>query len=85
MTVRATLTVSNLIPLESSLSFFGIGVQPPTATLGSMVGQGRDYLASAPWIVAGPAALIMLVSLVAMLLGDAVRDRLDPRTRFCHR
>ncbi|MBC7801410.1 MAG: ABC transporter permease, partial [Gemmatimonadaceae bacterium] len=80
--VMATLTVSNLILLESSLSFIGIGVQPPTATLGSMVGQGRDYMASAPWIVAAPAALIMLVSLVAMLLGDAVRDRIDPRLRL---
>lgn len=79
--VMATLTVSNLILLESSLSFIGIGVQPPTATLGSMVGQGRDYMASAPWIVAGPALLIMLVSLVAMLLGDIVRDRVDPRLR----
>jgi peptide/nickel transport system permease protein len=79
--VMATLTVSNLILLESSLSFIGIGVQPPTATLGSMVGQGRDYMASAPWVVASPAALIVLVSLVAMLLGDAVRDRLDPRLR----
>lgn len=80
--VMATLTVSNLILLESSLSFIGIGVQPPTATLGSMVGQGRDYMASAPWIVAAPATLIMLVSLVAMLLGDAVRDRIDPRLRL---
>lgn len=79
VTVMATLTVSNLILLESSLSFIGIGVQPPTATLGSMVGQGRDYMASAPWVVAAPALLIMLVSLVAMLLGDAVRDRVDPR------
>lgn len=77
--VLTTLTVSNLILLESSLSFIGIGVQPPTATLGSMVGQGRDYMASAPWIVAAPALLIMTIALVVMLLGDALRDRLDPR------
>jgi peptide/nickel transport system permease protein len=79
--VMATLTFSNLILLESALSFIGIGVQPPTATLGSMVGQGRDYLASAPWVVAPPALLIMLVSLCVMLLGDALRDRMDARLR----
>lgn len=79
--VMASLNFSNLILLESALSFLGLGVQPPTATLGSMVGQGRDYMASAPWIVAVPAVVIVLVSLVAMLLGDALRDRLDPRLR----
>jgi peptide/nickel transport system permease protein len=79
--VMASLNFSNLILLESALSFLGLGVQPPTATLGSMVGQGRDYMASAPWIVAVPALVIVLVSLVAMLLGDALRDRLDPRLR----
>ena len=79
--VMATLNFSNLILLESSLSFLGIGVQPPTATLGSMVGQGRDYMASAPWVVAAPAALIVLVALAAMLLGDHLRDRADARLR----
>jgi peptide/nickel transport system permease protein len=79
--VMATLNFSNLILLESSLSFLGIGVQPPTATLGSMVGQGRDYMASAPWVVAAPALLIVLVALVAMLLGDHLRDRVDARLR----
>jgi len=77
--VMASLNFSNLILLESALSFLGLGVQPPTATLGSMVGQGRDYMASAPWIVAVPALLIVLVSLSAMLLGDALRDHLDVR------
>jgi len=79
--VMTTLTFSNLILLESALSFLGLGVQPPTATLGSMVGQGRDYMASAPWIVAVPAGLIILVSLAAMLLGDHLRDRVDVRLR----
>ncbi len=77
--VMASLNFSNLILLESALSFLGLGVQPPTATLGSMVGQGRDYMASAPWIVAVPALLIVLVSLAAMLLGDFLRDRFDVR------
>lgn len=79
--VMATLNFSNLILLESALSFIGIGVQPPTATLGSMVGQGRDYLASAPWVVVAPAGLIVLVSLAVMLLGDALRDRMDAALR----
>jgi peptide/nickel transport system permease protein len=77
--VMFTLTMSNLILLESSLSFLGIGIQPPTATLGSMVGDGRDYIESAPWLIAAPGALIVLVTLVVMLLGDALRDRLDAR------
>ncbi|MFA6966300.1 MULTISPECIES: ABC transporter permease [Bosea] len=77
--VMASLNFSNLILLESALSFLGLGVQPPTATLGSMVGQGRDYMASASWIVAVPAMLIVLVSLAAMLLGDFLRDRFDVR------
>lgn len=79
--VMATLSFSSLILLESSLSFLGLGVQPPTATLGSMVGQGRDYLTSAPWIAAAPAGLIVLVSLIGMLIGDHVRDRFDVRLR----
>ena len=79
--VMFTLNISNLILLESALSFLGLGVQPPTATLGSMVGQGRDYMPTAPWIVAIPAVLIMLISLVIMLLGDWLRDRFDVRLR----
>lgn len=81
LVVMVTLNVSNLMLLESALSFLGLGVQPPTATLGSMVGQGRDYLASAPWIALVPAVLIVLVSLAVMLLGDGLRDRLDVRLR----
>jgi peptide/nickel transport system permease protein len=79
--VMATLNFSNLILLESALSFLGLGVQPPTATLGSMVGQGRDYMASAAWIVAVPATVIVLVSLTVMLLGDFLRDHFDVKLR----
>ena len=79
--VMLTLNISNLILLESSLSFLGLGVQPPTATLGSMVGQGRDYMASAPWIVAAPATAIVLIALVVMLVGDWLRDRFDVKLR----
>jgi len=79
--VMMTLTFSEIVLLESSLSFLGLGVQPPTATLGSMVGQGRDYMASAPWIVASPALLIMFVALIVLLLGDWLRDALDVKLR----
>ena len=79
--VMATLNFSNLILLESALSFLGLGVQPPTATLGSMVGQGRDYMASAAWIVAAPSLVIVLVALAVMLLGDFLRDHFDVKLR----
>ncbi len=76
-----TMTFSSLILLESTLSFLGLGVQPPTATLGSMVGLGRDYLASAPWIALLPAMGIMLVSLLVLLIGDWLRDALDVKLK----
>lgn len=76
-----TMTFSALILLESSLSFLGLGVQPPTATLGSMVGLGRDYLATSPWIAVVPAAAIMAVSLLVLLIGDWLRDALDVKLR----
>jgi peptide/nickel transport system permease protein len=76
-----TMTFSGLILTESTLSFLGLGVQPPTATLGSMVGLGRDYLASSPWIALLPSLLIMLVSLLVLLIGDWLRDTLDVRLK----
>src|SRR5262249_34218783 len=76
-----TMSFSGLLLTESSLSFLGLGVPPPTATLGSMVGLGRDYLASTPWIAVIPALVIMLISLLALLIGDWLRDALDVRLR----
>ena len=76
-----TMTFSALILTESSLSFLGLGVQPPTATLGSMVGLGRDFLASQPWIAIVPSLAIMLVSLQVLLIGDWLRDALDVRLK----
>ncbi|SCX18477.1 Stage 0 sporulation protein KC [Agrobacterium sp. DSM 25558] len=76
-----TMTFSSLILLESSLSFLGLGVQPPTATLGSMVGLGRDYLASSPWIAVVPALVIMFVSLLVLLIGDWLRATLDVKLK----
>lgn len=76
-----TMTFSSVILLESSLSFLGLGVQPPTATLGSMVGMGRDYLASSPWIALVPSLVIMFVSLLVLLIGDWLRDALDVKLK----
>jgi peptide/nickel transport system permease protein len=76
-----TMTFSSLILLESSLSFLGLGVQPPTATLGSMVGLGRDYLATNPWIAVVPSLVIMFVSLLVLLIGDWLRDALDVKLK----
>ena len=76
-----TMTFSAVILLESSLSFLGLGVQPPTATLGSMVGMGRDYLASHPWIALVPSVVIMFVSLLVLLIGDWLRDALDVKLK----
>lgn len=76
-----TFGVSNVILLESSLSFLGLGVQPPTATLGSMTGFGRDYLASYPHIGLVPALMILVIALVFLLLGDWLRDTLDVRLK----
>lgn len=81
LVVMFTIGLSNIVLLESTLSFLGLGMRPPTATLGSMVGIGRDYMPSAPWIVAVPAILIVLVTLVVQLLGDWLRDRFDVRLR----
>lgn len=76
--VAVTLTFPELILLESGLSFLGLGVQPPMTSLGNMVGYGREYLQSAAWILLAPSAVIALTTLAVALLGDWLRDRLDP-------
>jgi len=81
LVVQFTLSLSNIILLESTLSFLGLGVQPPTATLGAMVGVGRDFMPTAPWIVLVPAALILAVTFSIQILGDWLRDRADVRLR----
>ncbi|MDE2788704.1 MAG: ABC transporter permease [Chloroflexota bacterium] len=79
--VLATLEVGIVILLESTLSFLGAGVPPPTPAWGSMVSDGRDRLAVAWWISTMPGLAIMLVVLSMNLFGDWLRDRLDPRLR----
>lgn len=81
LVVQFTLSLSNIVLLESTLSFLGLGVQPPTATLGAMVGIGRDYMPTAPWIVVAPALMILLITFAVQILGDWLRDRTDVRLR----
>jgi peptide/nickel transport system permease protein len=79
--VSMTLTFPEIILMESGLSFLGLGVQPPESSLGNMVGFGREYLTRAPWIMLGPAFVIMMTTLSISLVGDWLRDKLDPTIR----
>jgi len=79
--VSMTLTFPEIILMESALSFLGLGVQPPETSLGNMVGFGREYLTRAPWIMLAPALVIMLTTLSISLVGDWLRDKLDPTVR----
>lgn len=76
--VNVTVTFPGVILLESGLSFLGLGVQPPMASLGNMVGYGREYLQSAPWILLCPSLVIVMTTFSMSLVGDWLRDRLDP-------
>lgn len=77
--VLSTLTVATVIVTESSLSFLGLGIQPPTVSWGIMLTSGRDYLTSAWWLSTFPGVAITLTVLGILYLGDWLRDALDPR------
>jgi len=79
--VVSTFQLAELIIVESSLSFLGLGVQPPVPSWGSMLSQGREYISSAWWLVTFPGLAIIVSVLGANLCGDAVRDFMDPRLR----
>jgi peptide/nickel transport system permease protein len=79
--VQASLSVAFAILAEASLSFLGLGIQPPQASWGSMINAGRGYLQQAPWIVFGPGAALFMTVVGLNFVGDAVRDALDPRLR----
>lgn len=80
LVVSATLAFPEVILLESGLSFLGLGVQPPMSSLGNMVGYGRNYIETAPWILIAPSIVIVFTTLAISIVGDALRDRLDPTT-----
>jgi peptide/nickel transport system permease protein len=81
LVVIATLELARAIVLEATLSFLGLGIQPPTPSWGGMIHEGREYLDSAWWISTCPGVVLLLSSLVVSRLGDWLRDVLDPTLR----
>jgi peptide/nickel transport system permease protein len=81
LVVIATLELARAIVLEATLSFLGLGIQPPTPSWGGMVHEGREYLDSAWWISTFPGLVLMATSLVVSRTGDWLRDLLDPTLR----
>lgn len=79
--VVSSLQVGGYILAEASLSFLGLGAQPPTPTWGSMISTGRVYIISAPWMVLAPGLAIALTTVSFNILGDHLRDALDPNLR----
>src|SRR6266851_3522332 len=81
LVVVATLELARAIVLEATLSFLGLGIQPPTPSWGGMVQEGRDHLDSAWWISTAPGVVLMITSIVISRAGDWLRDVLDPTLR----
>ncbi|HEX9218151.1 MAG TPA: ABC transporter permease [Gemmatimonadales bacterium] len=79
--VAAALGVGNAIVLEAGLSYLGLGVQPPTPSWGNMITSGSDTLVNAPWVAIAPGVALVVVVVACTLLGDALRDVLDPNAR----
>ncbi len=79
--VWGTLGISTTVLLEATLSFLGVGVQPPTPSWGNIIFENQTYFQSAPWLVFIPGAAILLLALAFNLVGDALRDVLDPTQR----
>lgn len=79
--VLSTLSVATTIILEASLSFLGLGIQPPTVSWGAMLSEGRDYLATSWWIATFPGLAITITVLGIIFMGDWLRDVLDPRSQ----
>jgi peptide/nickel transport system permease protein len=80
--VVATLEIATAILVGGSLSFLGLGVQPPTPEWGNMVAEGREYLRDAWWVSGFPGVTIMIAVLAIYVLGDGIRDALDPKQRL---
>lgn len=76
--VAMTMNLPEVILLESSLSFLGLGIQPPLSSLGNMVGFGREYIETAPWLILVPSITIVALALSISVVGDWLRDLLDP-------
>lgn len=79
--VYATLGVASTVLMEASLSYMGFGIQLPTASWGGMISEGQAYYRSAPWLMLAPGFMLMLTVLGFNLMGDGLRDALDPQQR----
>jgi peptide/nickel transport system permease protein len=79
--VRLTYVFATAILAEAALSFIGVGPPPPAPSFGSIIAQGRDFITEAPWITIFPGLAIIVSVLGLNLLGDGLRDVLDPRMR----
>jgi oligopeptide transport system permease protein len=79
--VYATLMIPQMILVESFLSFLGIGIQEPLASLGNLIADGAAEMEIAPWILLAPAGCLVIIVLCFNFLGDGLRDALDPRER----
>jgi peptide/nickel transport system permease protein len=79
--VQATISIATAIIAEASLSFLGLGQQPPAPSWGSMLNTAQRFLTSAPWMAVWPGLAIFLAVLSFNILGDGLRDALDPRER----
>jgi peptide/nickel transport system permease protein len=77
--VQATLAIAEAIIAEAALSFLGLGQQPPAPSWGSMLNSAQRFLETAPWLAIAPGAAIFVVVLAFNLVGDGLRDALDPR------
>lgn len=77
--VQLALDIGNMMLALAGLSFLGLGVQPPTPELGNMLSEGREYMQTAPWLLLYPGLAIFTIVVVFNLLGDTVRDYLDPK------
>ncbi|ASJ72787.1 Glutathione transport system permease protein GsiD [Granulosicoccus antarcticus IMCC3135] len=82
--VFSTLGISTTVLLEATLSYLGVGVQPPTPSWGNIIFENQTYFTSAPWLVFIPGAAILLMALAFNLVGDALRDILDPTLKGRH-
>ena len=78
--VAATLGIGDVMLLEAGLSYLGLGVRPPTPSLGAMIQESRAVFATAPWTSIFPGLAIVLAVLAVNLVGDALREALDPRS-----
>jgi peptide/nickel transport system permease protein len=81
LVVVATFEVAKVLIYESSLSFLGLGVQPPAPTWGNMMADGRDFISTAWWLITAPGVTLVLTAAAANWLGDGLNQRLDPRSR----